>query len=238
MAEGNEWTRPVTSEQIANARRGDWSVLLTPSKPVPREWFGEISGKRLLALASGGGQQAPLFAAAGAEVTSLDASEAQLGQDELVAKRDGLTLRTLRGDMRDLGILPANSFDLVFNPCSVCFVDNVEAVWQSVARVLKPGGFLLTGFINPWYYLLNEAAFDRGELVITNQLPYRDVSRDPHPDAAKELIEFSHTLDLLIGGQLRAGLMLTDMFEDEWSAWAPLLGVAKPFIATRAVKRL
>ena len=54
----NGWTVPVSSEIVAAARRGDWNVILTPSKPVPREWFGEIKGKEILCLASGGGQQA------------------------------------------------------------------------------------------------------------------------------------------------------------------------------------
>jgi len=40
--------------------------VLTPTKPVPREWFGDLKGKKLLGLASGGGQQMPIFTAAGA----------------------------------------------------------------------------------------------------------------------------------------------------------------------------
>ena len=45
---------------------------------MPRDWFGVLAGARVLALASSGGQQAPLLAAAGAIVTVHDLSAAQL----------------------------------------------------------------------------------------------------------------------------------------------------------------
>ena len=69
IAEGWEWGRPISHETFVRATAGKWSVQLTPTKPVPSEWFGDLRGKRVLALASGGGQQGPIFVAAGAEVT-------------------------------------------------------------------------------------------------------------------------------------------------------------------------
>jgi SAM-dependent methyltransferase len=225
---GNRWTQPFSSEVIARARRGDWSVVLTPLKPVPRAWFGELQGKDVLGLASGGGQQCPTFAAAGARVTSFDASDEQLAQDSFVAARDGLALRTQQGDMHDLSVFADASFDLVFNPCSTCFVEDLPPVWREVARVLRPGGALLTGFVNPWAYLFEANAFDRGELHVTNRLPVRE--------QRGELIQHSHTFDDQLGGQLRAGLMITDMFEDTWQEWPALHDVAPAFMATRSIK--
>ncbi|MEM0925620.1 MAG: class I SAM-dependent methyltransferase, partial [Planctomycetota bacterium] len=99
---GNQWTRPVGEEIIAAAKRGDWSVVLTPERPVPRTWFEDIEGLELLALASGGGQQVPVLSAAGAQVTVLDNSPKQLGQDRKVADHHGLPIETVLGDMRDL----------------------------------------------------------------------------------------------------------------------------------------
>src|SRR5438093_2500911 len=92
VEKGNRWTVPVGPEAIAAARRGDWQVVLTPTKPVPRDWFPPLAGREVLCLASGGGQQAPLLAAAGASVTVLDNSPAQLAQDRLVAQRKGLKI--------------------------------------------------------------------------------------------------------------------------------------------------
>ena len=74
VASGNQWTVPVSADMIAAARRGEWTVLLTPTKPVPSAWFPNLKGCDLLCLASGGGQQGPIFAAAGANVTVFDNS--------------------------------------------------------------------------------------------------------------------------------------------------------------------
>jgi 2-polyprenyl-3-methyl-5-hydroxy-6-metoxy-1,4-benzoquinol methylase len=95
VATGNRWTVPVGPEAIERARAGDWSIVLTPTRPVPRGWLGEVRGARILALASGGGQQGPVLAAAGGRVTVLDASPAQLAQDRRVAEREGLDLETV-----------------------------------------------------------------------------------------------------------------------------------------------
>ena len=122
VAEGNEWTVPVGPEVIARARAGEWSIVLIGHEPVPRDWFpAELRGCDVLALASGGGQQGPVLAAAGANVTVLDNSPAQLAQDAMVAARDGLAIRTVQGDMRDLSAFADGSFDMVFHPCSNSF---------------------------------------------------------------------------------------------------------------------
>ncbi len=104
---GNEWTRPVGPEVTARARAGDWSVVLIGYEPVPRDWFpADLAGVPVLCLASGGGQQGPVLAAAGAEVTVLDNSPRQLARAVEVAAREGLTLHTVLGDRRDLDAFP------------------------------------------------------------------------------------------------------------------------------------
>src|SRR6267142_6536231 len=111
VAKGNRWTVPASPETVAAARRGEWEVVLTPTRPVPRAWFPPLPGLDVLGLASGGGQQGPILAAAGARVTVLDNSPRQLEQDRTVAGRDGLTLHTVQGDMTVLPFADA-SFDL------------------------------------------------------------------------------------------------------------------------------
>ncbi|MEM9697094.1 MAG: class I SAM-dependent methyltransferase, partial [Myxococcota bacterium] len=143
---GDRWTTPVDADTIARARSGELEVGLTPIRPVPPTWLPSAwPGLAVLGLGSGGGQQCPLFAAAGADVTSVDASPRQLSRDREVAEREGLSLRTLEADMRDLSLLEDASFDLVFHPVSNCFVTDVRPVWREAARVLKPGGHLLAG---------------------------------------------------------------------------------------------
>jgi SAM-dependent methyltransferase len=236
----NPWTRPVGPEVIAAARRGEWSVVLTENKPVPRAWFPPLDGADVLCLASGGGQQGPVLAAAGARVTVLDASAAQLAQDQLVAQREGLPLRLEQGEMADLSRFGDASFDLVFHPVSNCFARDVTVVWREVARVLRPGGVLLVGFLNPDLFIFDLDAADRGELHPVNALPYSDLTHLP-PDrlqqriAAGETLDFSHTLADQIGGQLAAGLVITGFYEDRHRAFAPAR-LLPTYFATRAIK--
>ena len=89
IAEGWEWGKPVDHQTFVQAKNGQWSVVLTPTKPVPHEWFGDLKGKKLLGFASGGGRQMPIFTAAGAECTVLDYSEKQLESERFVAEREG-----------------------------------------------------------------------------------------------------------------------------------------------------
>src|SRR5918993_4654736 len=98
----NRWTQPVSSEIIAKARLGEWSVVLTENISVPQNWFPPLKGADVLCLASGGGQQGPVLAAVGANVTVFDNSPAQLKQDQLAAEREGLNLKTAEGDAADL----------------------------------------------------------------------------------------------------------------------------------------
>ena len=221
VAAGNQWTRPVTKEQVDQARRGDWQIVLTPTRPVPRDWFGDLTGRQVLCLASGGGQQAPLLAAAGARVTVFDNSPAQLEQDAMVARRDGLEIRTVQGDMRDLGAFPDQSFDLIVNPCSIGFVPDPLPVWREAARVLRPEGRLMTGFTQPLYYLFDYWQMEQGELFVKYSVPWSDQRDLPAADLQKlkdadEPLEFGHTLADLIGGQLQYGLHIIGFYEDGW----------------------
>ena len=119
-SENNDiWSIPVTKEMVQNAKEGNWSILLTPTKPVPKEWFPEnLKDKKILCLASGGGQQGPILAATGAEVTVFDNSTKQLEKDNFVAQRDNLKIKTVQGNMQDLSVFEDETFDCIIHPWS------------------------------------------------------------------------------------------------------------------------
>ncbi|MFT7670068.1 MAG: SAM-dependent methyltransferase [Planctomycetota bacterium] len=219
VLDGDIWTRPVTAEQVLAAQRGDWSIVLTSSKEVPHEWFGDLAKKRVLALASGGGQQGPIMAAAGAQVVVFDASPQQLANDAVVAEEHELDLKTVQGFMHDLSAFPDGSFDLVFHPVSNCFTPEVLPVWREAFRILKPGGHLLAGFMNPDSYIFDQFAEDRGEIVVRFPLPYSDLGSLPPEELERareeyQTLEHSHSWQDQIGGQLKAGFHLIGMYED------------------------
>lgn len=240
VATGNRWTVPVSPEQVAAARNGKWSLLLTPTKPVPQAWFPELRGKAVLCLASGGGQQGPILSAVGAQVTVLDASERQLARDEEVAARDGLSLRTVLGDMRDLSMFSAESFDLIFHPVSNCFTDDVRVVWREAFRVLRRGGSLLSGISNPFFYTFDLDLKDKGILQLKYKIPYSDLNSLTDQERARYTdknspLEYGHTLEDQIGGQTDVGFIIAGFYEDWFGD--PLIDQFIPsFIATRALK--
>lgn len=243
---GGRWSIPVDGVAIARARAGDCQVVLTPDRIVPPDWLGDLRGLQVLCLASAGGQQAPLLAAAGAVVTSFDLSDAQLANDAAVAQREGLALRTLRGDMADLSMLPDAAFDLVFHPVSNVFVPDPAPVWRGCARVLRPGGTLLAGIMNPAFFLFDhDEAARTGKLEVRFRLPYREDDGDARgsqltPERTAQIqagdqVQFSHSLQSQVGGLLEAGFVLTGLYEDHWQgAGTPLDGFMPSSIALRA----
>ncbi len=244
VEQGNQWTVPVSEQIIAAARRGEWEIVLTPTKAVPRDWFPELQGCDVLCLASGGGQQGPVLAAAGARVIVLDNSPRQLEQDRIVAERESLSLTTIAGDMADLSMFSDKSFDLIFHPVSNCFVPEVLPVWREAYRVLRPGGVLMAGFNNPITYAIDFKLAERtGILQIKYSLPYSDLTslndeqRQHFIDEGAPM-EFGHTLQDQIGGQLQAGFVLTGFYEDHFAEETgdALSQYMDTFIATRAIK--
>ena len=233
--EGWEWGRPIDHDTYARATQGDWAVKLTPTKAVPRAWFGDLRGKRVLGLASGGGQQMPIFAAAGADCAVLDYSDRQIESERMVAAREGYEIDIVQADMTKPLPFKDAAFDLIFHPVSNCYIREVLPVWRECFRALKPGGVLLSGLDIGMNFIV-----DSEERQIVNRLPFDPLA---NPDQMQQLrdddagVQFSHTLEEQIGGQLAAGFTLTDLYEDTNGAGRLHEMNIPSFIATRSVKR-
>ncbi|WP_026181760.1 class I SAM-dependent methyltransferase [Alloscardovia criceti] len=234
IEDGWEWGVPIDHDTYVAAQQGQWSMVLTPKKPVPSHWFPELAGKKVLGLAAGGGQQMPIFAAVGAQCTVLDYSAKQLESERLVAQREGYDIDIVHADMTKRLPFEDESFDFIFHPVSNCYIEKVEPLYAEAYRVLKKGGVLLAGFDMEIMYLL-----DDDEKTVRWKMPFNPLS---NPEAMAYMqagdygVQFSHTITEQIGGQLKAGFTLTDLYED-----TPGYGHLEEmnvngFMATRAVK--
>ena len=232
------WSTSVSKETLENAKNGNWNVVLTPEKAVPQNWFpAEIQGKKVLLIAGGGGQQGPVFAALGADVTVFDNSRKQLEQDEYVAKRDNLVITTVQGNMQDLSVFQNESFDFIMQ-FGGGFVDSVLPVWREAYRVLKKGGTMIAGHNNPNEFIFDIEKLDKGEFCVRHKIPYSDIK-----DLAKEEFDritesegvcFGHSLHDLIQGQIDAGFLIAGFYED--AGFSTLSKYIDTFFATKAIK--
>lgn len=216
---GNPYTVPISHEEFLEAMSKPIAVGLTVGKTVPVEWFDKAKGNKLLGLACGGGQQGPFFAAKGFETTIMDYSEEQLASDRLVAEREGLIIMTVQADMTKAFPFEDESFDIIFCPVSNVYIEELENMWAESYRVLKKGGLLMVGYMNPWIYMFDgDLVWDKPdeELVLKYRLPFnsRELEAEGFLTISPEYgYEFSHTLETQIGGQLKAGFAMIDFYE-------------------------
>jgi SAM-dependent methyltransferase len=235
-----EYTRPFLDYTPEDARRyvGRYGIL------------GDVAGKHVLCLASGGGQDSVAFGLLGADVTVLDLSDVQLERDRQGASHHALQAVTVQGDMRDLSVFHANAFDVVWQPYSVNFVPSVESVFREVARVLKPGGIYYVAFANPFVQSVDDEAWDgqayplKGLYLdgedMTQYFPHWDVTR---PDGSQAKLdsphEFRHTLSTVLNTLAKEGFIFLGLWEwmrldekPEPGSWPHFTQVAPPWFDT------
>ncbi len=231
---GWEWGTPITTEIYQAACNGDWGVVLTPTKIMPHSWFPKsIESLKILGLASGGGQQMPIFAALKADCTVLDYSKKQLESEKIVADREGYSINIVEYDMTKPLPFEDECFDIIFHPVSNIFVEHVKPIFKECFRILKKGGILVSGLDNTINYISND------EMTIENTLPFNPLKNEKQMELLQkdnDGVQFSHSLEEQIGGQLEAGFILTDIYEDT-NGSGRLHELNIPcFFATRSVK--
>lgn len=201
-------TQPVSAEELA-------SPLATLDA---KGWLGgNIRGWNVLCLAAGGGRQGPLYCAAGARVTVLDISTAMLQLDRQISANLGINYQTVQGEMSDLSMFRPEEFDLVAHPVSTCYVADVETVFIQVARVLRPGGLYISQHKQPMN-LQASLEMNQGRYVVETPVGYPAKSlsigqasllREP------DTVEFAHSLDAILGGICRAGMLIEAVSEPD-----------------------
>jgi SAM-dependent methyltransferase len=214
----DHWARlgSISSQPVSDIDRAAARRLVDPDGWLPWAEIGNV-----LCLAAGGGQQGPAFAALGCAVTVVDSLGEQLAIDREVAQREGLDVNCIKGDMCELARLGIGGFDLVYQPISSCYVNDVATVHRQVRRVLRPHGLYRVEHWNPvhmrlWsaprspdhdYYRLQVDGDLRAPIVTT-------VSAGPAGEPLLESWTFPHTLTELIGTLCESGFVVRRLAED------------------------
>ena len=131
-----------------------------------------------------------------------------------MSEREDYDIEIVRADMTQPLPFADETFDLIFHPVSNCYVKDVQHVWNECARILKKGGRLLSGLDNGLNYAFNEE-----QTALENVLPFDPLSDEKLMQQCIENgdgVQFSHTIEEQIGGQIRAGLTFRDVYGDIW----------------------
>jgi SAM-dependent methyltransferase len=208
------YTRPLLDLTPESARR-----LIDPYGLT-----GEVAGKRVLCLASGGGQQSAAFAVLGADVTVLDLSETQLERDRVALTHYGREGRLVQGDMRDLSAFESASFDIVWHSYSINFVPDVAPVFDGVRRVIRPGGLYRLRWQNPFVMGMDETTWNGEGYLMKRRYADGEVRFDTDfwdvedVDGTVRKVEgpreFNHTLSTVMNGLIRRGFNILGLWED------------------------
>lgn len=203
---------PVTHEEIEEFKRTHKISSGRMFMPPPEWIVDNVSGMKILLLAGGGGQQAPLFSALGADVTVIDLSGRMLEQDKTVAKRENLKINIEKGNICDLSRFNDGYFDMIINPPSLFYVPDILPVFRECYRILKNGGTFIMSAPNPINYICD---YDSKQdiHIARNKLPFISYEHDKScADAG--WIEYGHTLESYIGGQIKCGFAIIGFYEE------------------------
>lgn len=217
------WVALVRANAIFTRPLLDLDEVAARTLVDPEGRLGDVYGKRVLCLASGGGQQSVAFALLGAQVTVVDLCAEQLERDRAAAEHYGLVLELVQADMRDLSVLPATAFDLVYHPYSINFVPDARVVFRQVARRLHDGGLYHFDCANPCFAGLLLQDWDgkgyplRRPYVDGAEVHYIDESwvfgGEPPVDPINDPREYKHTLGTLINGLIEQGFVIQGVVE-------------------------
>lgn len=220
------WSACAPPEDMQKAREGQLTLKFF-DKEIPTDWLKDVKGKKVLCLAGAGGLQAPLLACAGAEVTVLDLSEKMLTKDRNIAETEHLNIRIEKGNMCDLSRFSDSSFDYIVNPSSLMYVPDVKPVFKECYRVLKEGGTFIMMAPNPINYLCDFVTDENGGYYkAVNRMPYCSSNFDDMND----WVEYGHTMEDYIGGQIECGFVINGYVECQME------DITELHFLTRAVK--
>ncbi len=216
---------------------GDADFLWCPEglREADAHLLGEVAGRRILEIGCGSAPCARWLRTAGADVVALDLSAGMLQHAAELNRATGLTVPLVQADAGALPFIDG-SMDLA---CSAFgglpFVADVGAVLREIARVLRPGGRLVASVNHPMRWPFPDSPDPEDLRIVSSyfdRTPYVEVD-----DAGRTVyVEHHRTVGDWVRAVVRAGLVLEDLIEPEWTPgrtqnwgqWSPERGALVP----------
>ncbi len=117
---------------------------------------GNLTGKRVLELGCGAGQNVVAMAKQGAHAIGLDFSAEQLAGARRLAEREDVKVELHKGDLAELVFLRAESIDVVFSAYALGLVTDLNRVFRQAHRVLRQGAALVFSLPHPASHLIDD----------------------------------------------------------------------------------
>lgn len=200
--------------------------------PVEIDEVGDVAGKTLVHLQCHFGMDTLNWARLGARVTGLDFSQPAIEEARALAARIGIGDATfVQANVYDAAEVLGERFDIVYTGIgALCWLPDVRAWAQVVARLLKPGGFFYIYEGHPVLWAIDSEREDR-QLVVTS--PYFELDHpmewtgdttyvDGPPLANKTTYEWNHGLGEIVTALIDAGLHIDFLHEHREIAWQGL----------------
>jgi SAM-dependent methyltransferase len=258
-------------DDIARFNSERWNALAAANVQFSRPWLdldeatargrvdqlgllGDVRGKDVLCLAGSGGQQSAAFGLLGANVTVYDLSDEMLARDREMAEHYHLDTVTVQGDARDMTALDTDAFDVVWQAHCLSFISDLGAMYDGVARVLRPGGAYHMSAWNPvaygaderWTgqgYLLRDGYAEGAEAVCGDG--FWDIGYEDGTTArVRGPREFRHTLTAMMNGLIERGFVFLDVHEEphghadaQPGTWDHFCSVVPPWLVIWATHR-
>ena len=118
---------------------------------------------------------------------------------------------------------------------SVCQTQ-YHIVWATRLRRI-----ILSGFDNPLLHIFDYEEYEKGILKVAYSIPYSDIESLPKDELkrqleARESLEFGYTLEDQIKGQIDAGFIISEFYEDNSADKELLDRYINTFMASKAEK--
>ncbi|MET9732094.1 class I SAM-dependent methyltransferase [Streptomyces sp. NPDC006458] len=205
---------------------------------APFEWedLGELAGRDVLHLQCHLGTETVAFARRGARTVGLDFSAASVEAARGIAARAGVEVAYVRANVYDaVETVGEGRFDVVYTgKGALCYLPDLDAWADVVARLLRPGGVL---YVMEFHPLLNALGPTPGpgegpELLLRHDYlagagpVHRDARRTytdgPEVEGATDSYEWMHGIGEVVTALTRVGLAVRTLRETDelpWPRW-------------------